>query len=117
MDREDRVPAVVLAAEHLLDLGGLDFLIERVERLRELGVHRFAGLRPLDEHREVVILFRQRAREIAVQLEPPAALQDFLRFGLVFPEIRGGGERFETRQLFVGAGRFKDSSSDPWRVC
>ena len=54
MNRHDGVPAVVLAAEHLLDLAGLHFLIERVDGLRELGVDRFARGRPLDEHAEVV---------------------------------------------------------------
>ena len=62
MNRDDRVLAIVLAAEHLLDLAGLHFLIERLERLRELRVHRLAGLRPLDEHAEVVALLLERQR-------------------------------------------------------
>ena len=66
---------------------------------------------------KVVAPLAERQPQFAVLFQPAAALQDFLRFGLVFPEIRGGGERFETRQLFVGAGRFKDSSADPQRVC
>jgi len=117
MDGEDGVLAIVLAAEHLLDLGGLHLLIQRVERLRELGVDRLAGLRPLDQHGEVVALFRERARKVAILLEPPPALQDLLCFGLVFPEIGGGRARLEARQLIVGAGGFKDSSADPQRVC
>ena len=54
MDGHDRVLAIVLAAEHLLDLAGLHFLLERVERLAELGVDRLAGFGPFDEHGEVV---------------------------------------------------------------
>jgi hypothetical protein len=77
----------VLAAEHLLDLAGLHFLIERLERLAEILVDRFAGLGPLDEDGEVVALSLEREDQIAIQLEPAAALQDFLRFGLIFPEI------------------------------
>jgi hypothetical protein len=87
MDRDDGVLAIVLAAEHLLDLAGLHFLIERLERLSEILVDRFAGLGPLDEDGEVVALSLEREDQIAIQLEPAAALQDLLRFGLIFPEI------------------------------
>jgi hypothetical protein len=116
MNRHDGVPAIVLAAEHLLDLGSLHFLIERLERLPELGVNRLPRLRPLHEHGEVVALLRERFREIAVLLETASPLQDLLRFGLVFPEVGGGGARLEARQLFVGTGGFKDSSADRQRV-
>ncbi len=60
MNRDDGVLAIVLAAEHLLDLAGLHFLVERVERLRELGVDRLARLGPFDEHGEVVALLLER---------------------------------------------------------
>ena len=116
MNRDDCVLAVVLAAEHLFDLGGLHFLIQRVEPLRELGVDRFARFVPLEEDREIVALLRQRTREIAILLEASAALQNLLRFGLVFPEVGGGGARLETCQLFVGTRGFKDSSADRRRV-
>jgi hypothetical protein len=112
MDRQNRVLAIVLAAQHLLDLPGLHFLIEQIERLRELGVHRLAGLGPLDEHAEIVALLLQRDAEIEILFEAAAALQDLLRFGLVFPEIGRGGARLEAGQ-FVGWMRsFKDSSAD-----
>ena len=95
MDGDDRVLAIVLAAEHLLDLAGLHFLLERIERLAELGVDRLAGLGPFDEHGEIVALLLERRHQIAVLLEPPAALQHLLRFGLIFPEIGRGGARLE----------------------
>ena len=117
VDRDDRVLAIVLAAEHLLDLAGLHFLVERVERLRELGVDRLAGLGPLDEHGEIVALLLERRDELAILLEPAAALQHLLRFGLVLPEIGRGGARLEAGQFFVGAGGLKDSSADRQRVC
>ena len=107
MDRHDRVLAIVLAAEHLLDLAGLHFLIERVERLGELGVDRLARLRPFDQHGEIVALLLERHDEIAILLEPPAALQHLLRFGLIFPEIGRGGARLEAGQLFVGRAASK----------
>jgi len=117
MDREDGVLAIVLAAEHLLDLAGLHFLIERFERLRELGVDGFAGLRPFDEHGEVVGSLPEREHQIAILFEAAAALQDSLRFGLVFPEIGRSGARLEAGQLVFGAGGFKDSSGDRQRAC
>jgi hypothetical protein len=106
----------VLAAEHLLDLAGLDLLIERVERNTEFGIDRFAGVSPLGEHREVVALPAQRDHQIAVLFEPAAALQDFLRFGLVFPEIGRGGARLEAGQFFLWTGGLKDNSADRRRA-
>jgi len=117
MDRDDGVGAIVFAAEHLLDLAGLHFLRERVERLPELGIHGLAGFGPLDEDREVVAFSGQRLNQLAILLEATAALQDLLRFRLVLPEIRRGRAVLEPGQFFVGAGGFKDSSADPRRVC
>jgi hypothetical protein len=85
--------------------------------VRELGIHRLAGFGPFDEHGEIVVFLGQRARQVAILLETPSALQDLLRFGLILPEIGGSGARFEARQLVVGAGGFKDSSANPKRVC
>jgi hypothetical protein len=107
----------VLAAEHLLDLAGLHFLIEEIERLRELGVDALAGVRPLDQHGEIVALLLERDAQVAILLQPAAALQDLLRFGLVFPEIGRGGARLEAVQFVCGSRRLKDSSADRWRVC
>jgi hypothetical protein len=90
----------VLAAEHLLDLAGLHFLIERLDPGEELLVHRLAGGRPFEQHREVVGLFLEREDQVAVLLEPAAALLDFLRFGLVLPEIGERGARVEAGQFF-----------------
>jgi hypothetical protein len=70
----------VFAAEHLLDLARLHFLIERVETLREFGVDRLARFRPLGQNGEVVRLFPERDAQIAILLEAAAALQDLLGF-------------------------------------
>jgi hypothetical protein len=107
----------VLAAEHLLDLAGLHFLIESFERLREFVIDRLARFGPLDENRQIVALLPQRHDQVAILLQPPAALEDLLGFGLVFPEIGGGGARLEAVQFVFGAGGFKDSSGGPQRVC
>jgi hypothetical protein len=106
----------VLAAEHLLDLAGLHLLIERLEPLCQLGVDRLPRLRPFDEDGKVVALALQRRDELAVLFEAPAALQDFLRFGLIFPEIGRGSARLEAGQFFLRTRRFKDSSGDPPRA-
>jgi hypothetical protein len=80
--------------------------------LRELGVDRLPRFRPLDEDGEIVGALAQRHHQVAVLLEPFAALQHLLCFGLVFPEIGRRGFVFEAGQFFVGPGRFKDSSAD-----
>jgi hypothetical protein len=85
----------VLAAEHLLDLARLHFLIERVEPLRKLGVDGLPRLRPLHQDGQVVAALFQRQAEIPILLEPAAALQDLLRFSLILPEIRRGRARLE----------------------
>jgi hypothetical protein len=117
VNRHDRVLAIVLAAEHLLDFAGLDFLFQRLEGLAEFGVDRLAGLGPLHEHGQVVAALPERHHQIVILLEPAAALQNFLCFGLVFPEIGRGGARLQAFQLLLGAGRFKDSSADRRRAC
>jgi hypothetical protein len=116
MDRDDGVLAIVLAAQHLLDLAGLHFLVEHVECTRDFVVDGLARLGPFDEHCQVVALCPERAHEIELLLEPAAALQDLLRFSLVFPEIGRGGARFEAVQLVFRAGGFKDNSADRQRV-
>ena len=91
MNRDDGVLSIVLAAEHFLDLAGLHFLVERLERLRELGVDRLAGVRPLNEHGEIVALLLERQHELAILFEAATLLHDALRLGLVLPEIGCGG--------------------------
>jgi hypothetical protein len=85
----------VLAAEHLLDLAGLDFLVEGIERLAQLGVNRLAGFGPFDEHGQIVAAFLERPNQLELLLEPAPALQHFLGFGLILPEIGRGGARLE----------------------
>jgi hypothetical protein len=107
----------VLAAEHLFDFGRLHFDVEAVERLGELTVHLFALLGPFTQHRQVLGPSPERHDEIAILFEPSAALQNPLRFDLVFPEVRGDGASFESGQFFGGFGGLKDSSADRQRVC
>jgi hypothetical protein len=101
----------VLAAEHLLDLGRLHLLLQLVESVSELLVDGFALLEPLEDDTEVVGGLVEPARELDVLLEPAPALQDLLRLGLIFPEIRRGEPLLETAQFLGGACGLKDSSA------
>ena len=56
-------------------------------------------------------------QQIAILLQTPAALQDSLRFGLIFPEVGGAGASFDSGQFVVGSCGFKDSYADPQRAC
>jgi hypothetical protein len=107
----------VLATEHFLDLAGLHFLIERLERLAELGINGLARVGPLNQHGKIVALFLERQAQIAILLDATAPLQDFLGFSLVFPEVGGGGARLQAGQLLVESSGFKDSSADRSRAC
>jgi hypothetical protein len=112
MDADDGVLAIVLATEHLLDFARLDFGGERAEGLIELGFDRLSSFGPLDEHGQIVCAPLQRLTEVAILLEPPAALQELLRRGLVFPEIRFGNFRLDGGQLGLELRGVKDSSGD-----
>jgi len=113
----NRVPAIVLAAEHLLDFARLHFLIERLNGLCELRIDSLACRGPFEKNAEVVGPLPQRRSKLAVLFQAPATLQHTLRFGLVLPEVRGSGARFETIQFFSGVSGLKDSSIDRQRAC
>jgi hypothetical protein len=105
----------VLAAEHLLRLASVDLCGKLVERAFEVVGDRLAGLGPFDENREVVDTPPQRVAEVAIVLESPAALKEFLRGGLILPEVGIGYSRFDFREFFGGLGSVKDSSAGRWR--
>jgi hypothetical protein len=103
----------VLAPEHLLGLGGLDLHGQRVKGARQLGQHVLSLACPLGQHGEIVFALSEALDEIALFLEPVAALEDLLRFGLIFPEIGRGGALFELRQLLGRVRGFKDNLEVP----
>jgi hypothetical protein len=107
----------VLAAEHLLDLAGLDLLSQHFESLAELGVDHLSGVGPFKQHGKVVALLPERHDQIAILLQPAASLLDLLGFGLILPEIGRGGTRLEAGQLVFGFGGFKENSADRRRAC
>ncbi len=74
MNRDDRVAAIVLAAEHLLRLAGLDRRRQLVEPAPEIVGDRFTGLRPLDQDSEVVDPPLERVAQTDVVFQPAAPL-------------------------------------------
>jgi len=112
VDRDDRVLAIVLAAEHLFDFAVLDQARELLDARRQLTTHVLTLAGPVDEHTQVVRLRFQGGNQLDFFLNPPAALENFLRLDLVIPEIGRGCAGFYLRELVTRASSFKDSSAD-----
>jgi hypothetical protein len=113
MDGDDGVGAIVLAAEHLLRFGRVDFLLEFVEAAREIGSDILARIGPLDQHAQIVGAPPERLPQRLVFLQAPPALHHLLRFGLVAPEVRFANPLLDAGELFVEAGVLKDASAVP----
>jgi len=94
-------------------LGRVDFLLERVEAAREIGSDVLAGIRPLDQHAQIVGAPPERLPQRLVFLQTPPALHHLLRFGLVIPEIGLADPLLDAAELFVEAGILKDASVVP----
>jgi hypothetical protein len=86
VDRDDGVLAIVLAAEHLLDLAGLD---ERARGRRGRGEVVGSTGSPASAHSTSTARSSSARSDSlsAILFEPAAALQHLLRGGLVLPEI------------------------------
>src|SRR5262249_23785147 len=117
MNGDNGVLSIVLATEHFLDFGSLHFLVERVERLSELGINLLASFGPFNEHGQIVALLSQRFDQIAILFKTPATLQDSLGLGLIFPEVWRSGARFQSGKFFLRAGSLKDSSAGRQLAC
>ncbi len=117
MHGDDRVLGVVLAAEHLLDLAGLDFGLQLVETAHEIAADVLAGVEPLAQDDEVVGALAQRLQQRDVFVEAPAPLQHLLRRGLVVPEVGRAGLRFEAREFLLGRRRQRYLPSSTARRC
>ncbi len=117
MNGHDRVGQVVLAAEHLARFRSVDFLLELVERAREIAGDLFARPGPFDQHADVVAAPLERLEKGAIFFEPPPALHHLLRPVLVAPEVGGRGARLYFGELLVESGAFKDASAARASVC
>src|SRR4029453_6990140 len=111
MNGHNRVLAIVLAAEHLLRLAGVDRAGEIVEALGEIVGNWLSGFRPLNEDGKVVGPSSQGLAEVAVFPQRAPPLKEFLRGPLILPEIRIRYPLFYCGELFCGAGGVKDSSA------
>jgi hypothetical protein len=116
MNRDDRVLAIVLAAQHLLGLAGVDLYRQLVKRASEVVSDRFAGLGPFDQHVEVVEPALQGIAQLHVLLEAAPALQQLLCVRLILPEVGSGDAFFYFGKLDGGTGDVKDSSAGRRRV-
>jgi hypothetical protein len=56
----------VLAAQHLLGFCGVNLRFERVDRALEIGADVFPALHPLEQHAEIVGLFRKAVAQLDV---------------------------------------------------
>ena len=114
MDGQDGVGAIVLAREHFLGLGGVDFGLEFAQAAFEIGGHVFPAFGPFDEHAQIGAAARERITQLDVFAQAAAALQGFLRLGLVLPEVGGGDAGFENGEFVRVRGPVKDSSAGCW---
>jgi hypothetical protein len=110
VNRDDGVLAIVLAAEHLLDLAAFDEAGKLLDARGELRGDIFALARPVDEHTKVVCLGSERRDQLDLFLDSTAALKDFLRLDLVGPEIGRGCAGFYLCEFITRASGFKDNS-------
>src|SRR5262245_41872283 len=115
VNRHDGVGAVVLAAQHLLRLGGFNFLSQVGEAVRKI-CQLFSRRRPFVEHDEIVHPTTKRSQQREVIFHTPAALHDFLCFGLIAPEGGIGYGLLDVGELILRAGTLKDASADPSRA-
>jgi hypothetical protein len=113
MDRDDRVGEIVFAGEHLLALGGVDFLLELVEPALEVAGDLLARARPFEQDPQVVVAPLEGLQQRQVGLDAAAALHDFLRLGLVAPEVRSAYVFFDVGEQLLETCCLKDTSGVP----
>jgi hypothetical protein len=111
MHGDDGVAAIVLAAQHLARLGGLDVSLELVEAARQIPVDGFTRLGPLDQDGQVVRAPLQGVGEVQFFFEAAAPLQQLLRLTLVVPEVRLGDAGLQLVELRAVTRDVKDSSA------
>jgi hypothetical protein len=116
MDGHDRVLAVVLAAEHFLRFARFDLGGEVVQRAGELVADGLAGFDPFGQDRQVLEPAPQGFGELAVFFQPPAALQQLLRGGLILPEVWSANALLYPRQFGCGTCGVKDGSAGQRRA-
>jgi hypothetical protein len=64
----------VFAAEHLLDLGAVNFRLKRVEGAEEISGYVFSLFGPLEQHTKIVEFGDQTRAQFYFFAQPPPAL-------------------------------------------
>ncbi len=113
VDGQDRVRPVVVAAQHLLELGGLRGRLQGVEGGGEVGGHVLSRLQPVGEDLRVVLLAAEALQQLEVGVEALAALQDLLGGRGVAPEAGVGHLPIEGVGLGAELALLKDSRGCP----
>jgi hypothetical protein len=85
--------------------------LQLVEAAAQIVLDSLPLLEPVDQHREILDPPGERGTQVDLLFEPPALLQEALRFGLVLPEVGVTRARFDLGQLFRRTGGVKDSSA------
>jgi hypothetical protein len=106
----------VLAAEHFLDFAAVNDPRKFFDAVGELFADILALTGPLEQHGKIVGRAFEQVDQLDFFFDTAATLEDFLRFCLVVPEIRGRRASFYLGELFGRTSRFKDSSGDRRRA-
>jgi hypothetical protein len=101
----------VLPAQHFLRLTGVDLSGELLERAAEIVRNGLSRFGPFDQYVEIIEAAAERGAQLTIVLEAAAALQQFLRPGLVLPEVGSGNAFFYIGKLGFRAGGVKDGSA------
>jgi len=109
VNRDDGIPAIVLASEHFADLGGFDFRLKLAEPAIEFREHVFACLRPLDQDGQVIDSAAQRSGKRDVLFQTAAPLQQSLGERLILPEVGFGRACLDLPQLLCWSCCLKDA--------
>ncbi len=112
MNRDDGVPAIVLATEHLLDFAAFDQIGQLLDALRELRADILSLPCPVDQDAEIVRLGSECRNQLDFFLDAAAALECLLRLDLVGPEVGRRCASLYLGELVARASGFKDSSAD-----
>jgi hypothetical protein len=106
----------VLAAEHLLDLSGLDDAGELLDAGGQLRRDILPLAGPVDQDAKIVCFGFEGGDQLDLLLDSTAALKDLLCLDLVVPEIGRRRAGFYLCELVTRPGRLKDNSGGPRRA-
>src|SRR5687767_6036030 len=116
MNRNDGVLAIVLAAEHLLDLAAFDHARQLIDAHGQLRRDILTLARPIHEHTKIVCFSLEGRDQLDLFLDSTSALEGFLRLDLVVPEIGRRRAGFYLCELVTRASGLKDNSGDRRRA-